>query len=266
MKYGLIVGSESGLAKSVIAELAKSDYTLFCCDISYKEKSVIDNKHYIPLDVTNEDSLKEAHNYVLGVTERLDVVSNFAGIVLLGSMVELPLDTLDKIIGVNLLSTYKINSLFFPLIEKAGGRIINISSEYAKIGALPFHGYYAITKHALDVYNDSLRRELAGSKVKVTCIRPGAFKTNMQANINNQFGRMVDESIRYKEPLTKMKFIMENELTKAKDPKKFAKVYLKALNSKRVKRYYNVNNSFKMKLYTILPEGMKDLFFKMFLK
>lgn len=264
MKYGLIVGSESGLAKSVINEL--TDYTLFCCDIAYKESFVLANRHYIPLDVTSIDSLNNVYKYVANITSKLDLISNFAGIVLLGSMVELPPDTLDKIINVNLLATYKINNIFFPLVENGGGRIINISSEYGVIGALPFHGYYAITKHAVEVYNDSLRRELAASNVKVVCIRPGAFKTNMQSGISNQFDRMVEETHRYKEPLTKMQFIMNNELVKAKDPKYFVRIYLKALNSKKPKRYYSVNNSFKMKLYTILPEGLKDLFFKIFLK
>ena len=264
MKYALIVGSESGLAKSVINEL--NDYTVFCCDIAYQKNEVLDNKHFIYMDVTNVESIKEAYNYISNITYKLDVISNFAGIVLLGSMVEMPIDTLDKIMSVNLLSTYKINSTFFPLVENAGGRIINISSEYGVISALPFHGYYTISKHAVEIYNDSLRRELMGSKVKITCIRPGAFKTNMQGGILNQFDKMVEDTTRYKSPLTKMQFIMKNELVKAKDPKYFVKVFLKALNAKKPKRYYNVNNSFKMKLYTILPNGMKDLFFKIFLK
>lgn len=264
MRYGLIIGSESGLAKAVIREL--NEYHLFCCDIAYKEFKEEGNITYIPVDVTNNESILEVYKYVSNLTSELSFITNFAGLVTLGSMVEMPYETLDKIVSVNLLATYKFNNLFFPLLEKGCGRIINISSEYAKIGALPFHGYYAITKHAIDIYNDSLRRELQGSKVKVTCIRPGAFKTNMQSGITKQFNTMVEESIRYKEPLTKMKFIMENELVKAKNPTKFVKVYLKALNSKKPKRYYNVNNSFKMKLYTILPEGFKDWFFKVFLK
>ena len=246
--------------------------------INSKSKVIRTDHKYFPetkdelREIINERIIYEGNKCdlndidVSNITDKLDLVSNFAGIVLLGSMVELPIDTLDKIINVNLLATYKINNIFFPLVENGDGRIINISSEYGVIGALPFHGYYAITKHAVEVYNDSLRRELAASNVKVVCIRPGAFKTNMQSGITNQFDKMVEETTRYKEPLTKMQFIMQNELVKAKDPKYFVRIYLKALNSKKPKRYYNVNNSFKMKLYTILPEGLKDLFFKMFLK
>lgn len=263
MKYALIVGANSGLAQSVINKL-KKDYIIFCADITYTKIEVMDNIHYIPVDVTNDESLINLHKYVSSVTSKIDVVSNFAGIVTLGSLVELPLDTINRIMNINFNSTYKINSLFFPLLKEAKGRIINISSEYARICGIPFHGYYAISKYAVEIYNESLRRELLSSGVKVICIRPGAFKTNMQNGIMNQFNKMVDETKMYKEPLMKMKNIMTDELDKAKSPDIFGEVYYKILNKKHPKRYYSVNNSFKMKVLSILPKWLTDFIFKIY--
>ena len=262
MKYALISGAESGLAKASIKKLDELGFTIFCCDFLYKEIKVEKNKHYIPLDVTNEKSLKEALKYVESKTDKLDIISNFAGIVTLGSLVEKPTDTLDKIIAVTLLGTYKINALFFPLVFKAKGRIINISSEYGKICGIPFHGYYGISKHAIEVYNDSLRRELLSSGVKVIAIRPGAFKTKMQAGVTSQFEKMVDETKMYKKELMKMKNIMTGELDKAKPAEIFAKTFAKAVTAKKPKRVYKVNNSFKMKMLTLLPAGVQDFAFK----
>ena len=105
----------------------------------------------------------------------------------LGSLVESSIDDLNKIINVNLIGMYKINNLFFPMLNKDGSRIINISSEYGVLDAIPFHTFYPISKHAVEIYNDGLRRELSGQNIKVIAIRPGAFKTAMQGNINNQF-------------------------------------------------------------------------------
>lgn len=265
MKYALISGAESGLAKAAISELDKLDYTIFCLDIVYKEISVNGNKHFVPLDITNDQSICQAFEYVSKITDTLDIVSNFAGIVILGSLVELPFDTLDRIMKINLLGTYKINNKFFPLIKKVKGRIINISSEYGKICGIPFHGYYGISKHAIETYNDSLRRELAGSGVSVVCIRPGAFKTNMQAGITKQFEEMVNQTKMYREPLEKMKGMMTGELEKAKPTTIFAKTFAKAVEAKKPKRYYHVNNSFKMKLLNILPTGVQDWAFKKYL-
>ena len=266
MKYALISGSESGLAQASIKELEKMGWIIFCCDVKHKEIKAENNKHLSPTDLTDDKSIKNAFDYVKKITNKLDLVSNFAGIVTLGSLVELPIDTLDTIVKINLLGTYKINNIFFPLVYNAKGRIINISSEYGKICGIPFHGYYGITKHAIEVYNDSLRRELLSSGIKVVSIRPGAFKTNMQKGITSQFEKVVKETKMYKAPLTKMKNIMTTELGKAKPTEIFAKVFVKAATTKKPKRVYKVNNSLKMKMLSSLPSSVQDFAFNKYLK
>ena len=264
MKYAFISGAESGLAKASIEKLTELGYTVFCADINYKENKVQGNLHFIKMDITKNEDILSAFDYVSKITNKIDVISNFAGIVTLGSLVELPINSLEKIMSINLLGTYKVNAVFFPLVKNAKGRIINISSEYGKICGIPFHGYYGISKHAVETYNESLRRELVSSGVKVICIRPGAFKTNMQAGVTKQFEEMVANTKMYKKELTKMQGMMTGELEKAKPTNIFAKVYVKAVTSKRPKKYYKVNNSFKMKILNSLPSCTQDWVFKSF--
>ncbi len=266
MKYAFISGSESGLARASIQRLTQLGYTVFCADKIYSSNKIENNLHYIKMDITKDQDILSAYEYVLSVTDKLDLVTNFAGIVTLGSLIELPMDSLDKIIAINLLGTYKINATFFPLVQNACGRIVNISSEYGKICGVPFHGYYGISKHAIETYNESLRRELITSGVKVICIRPGAFKTNMQARVTGQFEEMVNNTQLYKSQLTKMQGMMITELEKAKSPEIFAETYIKAVTSKKPKKYYKTNNSFKMKLLNILPASMQDWAFKRYFK
>ena len=266
MKYALISGAESGLAKAAIDKLIENGFTCFCCDKVYDETpKQVDNIYYIKMDVTKNEDILAAHDFVCKITNKVDVISNFAGIVTLGSLVELDINTLDNIIAINLLGTYKINAVFFDLIKNAKGRIINISSEYGKICGIPFHGYYGISKHAVETYNDSLRRELLSSGIKVIVIRPGAFKTNMQAGVTKQFDEVVNKTKMYKDSLSKMQNIMITELEKAKPATIFAKTYIKAVLSKHPKRYYKTNNSFKMKLLTALPPHVQDWAFKNYL-
>lgn len=266
MKYALFVGAESGLAKAAIAELeTKGDYEFFCCDIAYPDYKKENNKHFLHLDVTKLEDFENAKGYVCAITDKLDLVSYFAGIVTLGSLVELPVEALDKIIAINLLGMHRTNSVFFDLIKNAKGRIINISSEYGKICALPFHGYYGISKHAVEAYNDSLRRELLGQGIKVVAIRPGAFATNMQAGILGQFDKTVENTKLYKDKLNKLSGMMKKELAKAKDPKIFARTFVKAALAKKPKRYYAVNNSFKMKMLSALGPALQDWALEKFL-
>ena len=264
MKCAVITGSLSGLAQAVIKQLLNNGYTVFEGDLAIKEEEVRGNEYLFPLDLTNDESILNFHKKVTSYTKKIDVITNFAGIVILGSFVELPFTTIDKIMAINFTSTFKLNNLFFEEIKSAKGRIINISSEYAKITAIPIHGYYPLSKHAVDNYNDSLRREMQVHGIKVIGIRPGAFKTNMQGGINAAFDTLLASTKYYKRFLTRIKFLMTGELKNAKDPEILARVYMKALVSKHPKYYYNVKNSLKMKLLTILPSHLQDFIFKLF--
>lgn len=265
MKYAFIAGSESGLAREAIRILIEEGYYILSADIAYKELVEEQGRSYIPLNVTSDESIISACEYVKSKTDELGLVSSFAGIVTLGSLVELPLDALDRIMTINCLCQYKINNLLFPLLMKGRGRIVTISSEYGVLDALPIHGFYGISKHALEAYNDSLRRETQKSGVKVICIRPGAFKTSMQASIETSFDRLIMETEMYKRILTKMKFLMKGELEKAKDPHVFGRTFRKAVFSKKPRIYYSVNNSFPMKLLSALPASLQDKVFRFFL-
>ena len=266
MKYALLSGGNSGLAKAATTLLINNGYIVFSLDISNDSNYIDGNIHYLKVDITNNESLHKCKEYISNITDKLDLICNFAGIVLLGSLIESSLDYLSKIIDVNLIGTYKINNLFYSFVKNSNGRIINISSEYGLIDAIPFHTFYPITKHAIEIYNDGLRRELSGQNIKVIAIRPGAFKTNMQQGVNNQFNKLLDETKLYKKPLLKLKFMMDNELKKAKDVSIFVKTFKKAAFNKKPKRYYAVGNSMKMKLLTILPTWLQDYIFKMFIK
>ncbi|MDY5932179.1 MAG: SDR family NAD(P)-dependent oxidoreductase [Candidatus Ornithospirochaeta sp.] len=260
--YAVIAGSRSGLAQAAIGRLLEAGYTVFEGDLSIKENEVRGNEHLVHLDVTDDSSLEAFRDYVMRFTDRIDILSDFAGLVVLGSFVEMPYNTMDRILSVNFLAVFKLSNLFFPLLEKGHGRIINISSEYARIPAIPIHGYYPLTKHAVDFYTDSLRRELISSPVSVTAIRPGAFRTSMQGGIDASFDALLSETKRYKRFLRLLRPLMDGELRKAKDPSLFASCYMKAASDKRPRRYYNVGNSLKMKLLRFVPSSIQDLAYR----
>lgn len=266
MKYALISGASSGLAKEVI-NLIKDDYFIFACDINPKlslELEQYTNIVTFKVDVTNFDDIKFAKEAILKKTDKLDLLINFAGIVILGSTVEIEPDKAQRLMDINLFGMYRMNQAFFDLLLKAKGRIINVSSEYGVLDAIPFHSFYTMSKHAVKIYNDSLRREVSPLGVKIIKIRPGAFKTNMQNNIQNQFDELTNETRYFKKPLFRMKILMDKELVKAKDTSKIIKTFHKAIYNKNPKNVYNVNNSFKMKILSCLPSKLQDKIYRHF--
>lgn len=260
MRYALISGAGSGLAQAVINDL-KTDYIIFAID---KNPAIIDlyksqeNIIAYVCDITNSLQIEEIKSEISKNTQKLDLLINFASIVELGSVIEVSPATFEKTMNVNVIGMYKINHAFFSLIKQGKGRIIMVSSEYGKLLGLPFHSFYTISKHALETYADSLRREVQAFGVKVIKIRPGSFKTEMVDNIQNQFRRLVQETVLYKKPLMKMQKMMIGELQSAQSPHLIVKVFRKAIYRKYPRLAYNVHNSLKMKLLNLLPARLQD--------
>ena len=263
MKYAVIGGSMSGLAEATIVELKKKGFFIFALDIRNEEREE-DGTLFIKTDLTKNEDIERARKIVETKTDKLDFIANFSGCVILGSFFEKAEGKVERIFALNLFATFNFNRVFIPLVIKGKGTIAVISSEYGKIAAIPLHGYYPMSKHAVELYGDSLRRELKKSGAKVTTIRPGAFKTNMQGAVNGQFDSLLEETEIYKEPLLKMKLIMTGELKKAKDPAILGRKLASIAVKKHPHAHYNVKNSFKMKLLTILPSTLTDWIFSIF--
>lgn len=263
MKTAVIGGSMSGLAEATIRSLRSQGWYVFALDIRNEERAE-DGITYIKCDLLDSSSLERARRIVEEKTSSLDFMASFAGTVLLGSLVENAEGKAEKIMGVNFFTLFNFNRVFAPLAAKGKGKIAVISSEYGKIAAIPLHGYYPISKHAVEAYAESLRRELKKSGVKVITIRPGAFRTNMQMAVEGQFDTLLEETVLYKEPLRKMKHIMTGELKKAKDPEILGRKLATIAESRHPRAHYNIRNSFKMKLMSLLPSPLLDYFFSVF--
>ncbi len=131
----------------------------------------------IPLDITDEASLKSAVGVIIKTEGRLDVLMNNAGYGAHGALEDVPLAEARRQFEVNLFGLARLTQLVLPHMRAAGGgTIINISSIAGKI-SMPTGGWYHASKHALEAYSDALRLEVAQFGIKVIIIEPGPIKT-----------------------------------------------------------------------------------------
>jgi len=200
-------------------------------------------------------------------TDKLDAVINFSGIHTMASMVEGDIvQTMEKMIDINLMGMVRVNRAFFELIKAGGGRIINCSSECGYMKAQPFNGPYTVTKYAVEAYNDSLRRELLCQGIKVIKIQPGSFKTSMHNAAQAGFDDLYDNTRYYKKALTKMQPLMKRELKKAKDPIYMVSALLKAAERAKPRINYRVKNSRLMGMMEFIPNVLMDAIYKVIMK
>lgn len=136
------------------------------------------------MDVTNADTIKAAVEQVSAYLQgrTLFGLVNNAGIAVPGPLVHQDTDELRRQFETNFFGLHAVTAAFAPLLgadrERTGkpGRIVMISSVGGRNGS-PFVGAYAASKHALEGYSQSLRRELMLYGIKVIVVAPGAVAT-----------------------------------------------------------------------------------------
>jgi NAD(P)-dependent dehydrogenase (short-subunit alcohol dehydrogenase family) len=141
---------------------------------------------FVPLlfDVTREEEVHAAAGQVRQQLngETLSGLINNAGIAVGGPLMHLPTEEFRHQLEVNLVGVLIVTKAFLPLLgadrARRGkpGRILNISSVSGKIG-YPFMGAYAASKHGLEGFSESLRRELMLYGIDVIIIGPGSVAT-----------------------------------------------------------------------------------------
>jgi NAD(P)-dependent dehydrogenase (short-subunit alcohol dehydrogenase family) len=242
-KTALVTGAGGGLGHATTERLVANGWKVFAADLSKDLlRSSMHDPDVVPvlIDVTDQESIQSAYDAVASQTDRLDGIVNFAGIMGVGSLTDIPEERLARILDINVMGTYRVNKTFLPLVEAARGRIVNLSSETGWQSAAPFNGPYAMSKHAIEAYSTALRRELALLDIKVVTIQPGAFRTNMVAGIEQAFTAAEAETPKFAPVLHKLKDLAGKEIRSARDPDILAQVIETALTAKRPKPVYSV--------------------------
>ena len=135
---------------------------------------------FVPGDATVQDDVEGFIDKAAARFGRLDIlVNNAGGAGDLQPLVNLTDETFDEAIRWNLYSTFWACRRVLPgMLQRAFGRIINISSTEGKIGKPVFSAYTA-AKHAVNGLTKSLAQEVGANGVTVNAICPGLVITDI---------------------------------------------------------------------------------------
>ena len=269
MKYALITGAAGGLAGACVEKLCQdSDWTIFAADITADGLNALrerTNERVIPvvLDITSKESCEKAAQIIDKTAGKLDVVVNAAGIHTMSSLIEGNIvETLDKMIDINVLGMARVNKAVFPLIKKAGGRIINFSSECGWEKPQPFNAPYAITKYAVEAYTIGLRRELNFIDIDVVKIQPGSFKTGMHNQATAGYEKILETTEYYAPVLKVLKPIMSTAMNHPHDKKYLVETVMQSIYAKHPKTNYKCKNTWYLAAINPVPDKIIDFGYK----
>ncbi len=271
MKQVLFTGGTGGLGLLCVKALSETqNWTVYAAgtkDAVLEELKKIPNVIPVKMDVTSQESVNSALRVVEAHTDRLDAVVNFAGLTGFTSLIEGSCVTLiERLLEVNAVGMARVNRVFFDLILKGNGRIVNCSSESGWMTPQPFAGPYIMSKYAVEAYNDSLRRELIYLGIPVIKIQPGSYETHITQQVNDYFDRTLSETQYYKKLLTKMKPMMAMELNQKNDPLRLVNTVKKALESRHPRIKYRVGTGKLLLLMELLPEKLVDILYGIIFK
>jgi NADP-dependent 3-hydroxy acid dehydrogenase YdfG len=139
----------------------------------------------IEADVTDREQAIGAVETTVKELERLDIVINNAGVMLLGPIVDAPVEEWDRMIDLNVKGLMSVAHAALPHLIKAAeseprrvADLINVSSVAGRrvgVGG----GIYQATKHAVGVFSEALRQEVTERHVRVGLMEPGAVATEL---------------------------------------------------------------------------------------
>jgi NAD(P)-dependent dehydrogenase (short-subunit alcohol dehydrogenase family) len=108
----------------------------------------------------------------------LNGLVNNAGIAQPAPIEIIPIDDFRNQLEVNLVGQVAVTQAMLPLLRRARGRIVNVSSVGGRV-ASPALGAYSASKFAIEALSDSMRKELHPWDIHVSVIEPGAISTEI---------------------------------------------------------------------------------------
>ena len=176
----LITGCSTGIGRATAERLAGNGWKVYATarDVG-KIASLADHGcELLPLDVTDEASMRAAVEEVERREGAVGILVNNAGYSQSGAVEEVPMEKVRRQFETNVFGLVRVCQLALPGMRRQGwGRIVNISSMGGKF-TFPGGGYYHATKHAVESISDALRFEVAGFGVNVVVVEPGLIRTS----------------------------------------------------------------------------------------
>jgi len=267
----VITGTSTGIGRATALRLDAEGHRVFAgvrCedDGEALRRDASDRLTPIPLDVTDTGAIEVAVKSVearVGEAGLAGVVNN-AGIGVGGPIEFVEIDDWRRQFEVNVFGPAAVIQAFLPLLRRARGRIVNVSSAAGRVSH-PVIGAYCASKFALEALSDSLRVEVRGSGISVSVVEPGFIETPMLDKAKAITAEAIEKlpprgRELYENALRKYDATTEAFRKRAATPDAVAKAIQHALTAPRPKTRYTVGLDSKALNFLgwALPDRARD--------
>lgn len=195
-RVAVVTGAAGGIGRAIARSLAARGCHLAIADVD--EAGLAETQSLAAasgltvtrhrLDVTDAAAVADLPGAVVAAHGRTDILVNNAGVALGGTFEQVSDADFEWVVNVNFWGVVRMTRAFLPLLHASDdARLVNLSSLFGLV-APPGQAAYCASKFAVRGFSESLRKELAGTRIGVTVVHPGGVATGIARNARRPVG------------------------------------------------------------------------------
>jgi 3-oxoacyl-[acyl-carrier protein] reductase len=199
-KNVIVTGASGGIGNAIIKKLSEAGANILASGTRIEKleelKKNFENIKILKFDISESDKIEEfIENATNELGGSLDGIVNNAGITKDNLAIRMSLDEWQKVININLTSTFLMSKFAIKkMLKNKSGKIVNITSVVGHTGNLGQANYTA-SKGGIVAMTKSLAIEYAKKNININCISPGFIKTAMTEKIDDKFKEVIISKI-----------------------------------------------------------------------
>ena len=196
----IVTGASGGIGNSIIEKLNNNGANILASGTKIEKleelKKNFNKIKTLKFDISQSDKIEEfIENATKELGGSLDCIINNAGITQDNLAIRMSLEEWQKVININLTSTFLMSKFSIKkMLKNKSGKIVNITSVVGHTGNLGQTNYTA-SKAGIIAMSKSLSIEYAKKNININCISPGFIKTAMTEKIDDKFKEIIVSKI-----------------------------------------------------------------------
>ena len=196
----IVTGASGGIGNSIVKKLSEAGANILASGTRIEKLEELKSKFkkikILKFDISQSNKIEEfIENATNDLGGGLDCVVNNAGITQDNLSIRMSLEEWQKVININLTSTFLISKFAIKkMLKNKSGKIVNITSVVGHTGNVG-QANYSASKAGIIAMSKSLAIEYAKKNINVNCISPGFIKTVMTDKINEKFKEVIISKI-----------------------------------------------------------------------
>jgi 3-oxoacyl-[acyl-carrier protein] reductase len=196
----IVTGASGGIGNAIIKKLSEAGANILASGTRIEKleelKKNFEGLNILKFDISQSDKIEEfIENATNELGGGLDGIVNNAGITQDNLAIRMSLDEWQKVININLTSTFLMSKFAIKkMLKNKSGKIVNITSVVGHTGNLGQANYTA-SKAGIVAMSKSLAIEYAKKNININCISPGFIKTAMTDKIDDKFKEVIISKI-----------------------------------------------------------------------